>query len=221
MAGDSCLGHGRGAAMRLVSVGLAMIVVALAAQPGIARETADSTRVRQEPREVIALVPTISAHPYHLEPGTRPFAHRLAVSPAYGFFGSEPLFALRASYQPDSWLGYEASLGHNPGQSVHAALHSFNLILRRPFAGRTQPYVTAGYGMVVVFPGQAVNAKPVTKNALSAGGGVEWFLRDDLAIRGDLRHATVFGQQRDREGLVTFGYLQGTVGFSFHRTIQP
>ena len=143
------------------------------------------------------------------------------MSPGYGFFGSERLYTMRLAYNPDSWLGYEASLGHNPGQSVHAVLHSFSLVARRPFSGRLQPYITGGYGMVLVFPGLSVNAKPVTKNALAVGGGLEWYLRDDLALRGDLRHATVFGQQRDREGLVTFDYLQGTVGLSFHRTIKP
>jgi len=199
----------------------AALLVCLGAQPCFARSDSDSGAAPASGRALVALVPSISEHPYHLEPGVRPFAHRITVSPGYGFFGSEKLYTLRASYNPDAWLGYEAALGHNPGQSVHAVLHSFSVIVRHPFTGRIQPYLTGGYGMVMVFPGRSVNAKPVTKNALTAGGGVEWFLRDDLAIRGDLRHATVFGQQRDREGLVAFDYLQGTVGLSFHRTIQP
>lgn len=215
MAGASRLGDVGGRAVKRITV--CMLAALLHAAPGHAAAAADSTTRAG----LIALVPSLARHPYQLEPGVRPFAHRLAVSPGYGFFGSEKLYTLRATYQPDAWLGYEASLGHNPGQSVHAVLHTFSVLVRRPMAGRIQPYLAAGYGMVLVFPGQSVNAKPVTKNALSAGGGLEWFLRDDLAIRGDLRHATVFGQQRDREGLVTFDYLQGTVGLSFHRTLQP
>ncbi len=198
-----------------------LALLALLASARATRADGDgATPASHDPR-LVALVPALAEHPYQLAPGVRPFAHRLTVSPGYGFFGSEKLYTLRASYNPDTWLGYEAALGHNPGQSVHAVLHSFSVVVRKPFAGRLQPYLTGGYGMVLVFPGRSVNAKPVTKNALTAGGGIEWFLRDDLAIRGDLRHATVFGQQRDREGLVAFDYLQGTVGLSFHRTIQP
>lgn len=205
----------RAAIVRLIGM-LALVALPQATRAG------ESDRTPASPeRPLVALVPALADHPYHLASGVRPFAHRLTVSPGYGFFGSEKLYTLRASYNPDAWLGYEAALGHNPGQSVHAVLHSFSVIVRHPFSGRLQPYLTGGYGMVLVFPGQSVNAKPVTKNALTAGGGLEWFLRDDLAIRGDLRHATVFGQQRDREGLVAFDYLQGTVGLSFHRTIQP
>ena len=207
--------------MSAPSILLAWALVSAASSLALPAEAADDRSARVPAPPLEALVPAISEHPYHLAPGVRPFAHRVAVSPGYGFFGSQPLYAIRLAYNPDSWLGYEASLGHNPGQSVHAVLHSFNVVARHPLAGRLQPFIAGGYGMVLVFPGRSVNAKPVTKNALAIGGGLEWYLRDDLAVRGDLQHATVFGQQRDREGLVTFDYLQGTVGLSFHRTIQP
>jgi hypothetical protein len=167
------------------------------------------------------LNPEIAAHPYRLAPGVREYEHRLSVSPAVGTFGSDRMFALRVAYNPTAWLGYEASLAHTPGTSVHAVLHTVTALVRRPLPGRFQPYLAAGYGMIIVYPGQAVNALPVTKNALAAGGGLEWYIRSDLALRGDLRHATVFGGERDHDGIVAYPYTQATVGLAFYRTVRP
>ena len=167
------------------------------------------------------LVPELAAHPYRLEPGPRRFQNRLSISPAYGSFGSQRLFAFRVTYNPNPWLGYEAGIGHNPGKSVHAVLHTLNAIVRHPLPGRLQPYVTGGYGMIMVFPGQSVNADPVTKNALTIGCGLEIYIRSDLALRADLREAAVFASKRGRENPVTFDYLQETIGLSFYRTIAP
>jgi hypothetical protein len=168
-----------------------------------------------------ALVPEAALAPFAIEPGVRPFRERLAVSPGYGIMGSERLFVLRAAYFPSSWFGYEATLGHNPGQSVHAILNTFSLLLRRPFPGRFQPYAVAGYGMVMVQPGPSLNAKPVTKNALSGGAGLELFIRDDLALRSEWRQAAVFGEQRGRDGVVVYEYTQATIGLAFYRSIRP
>ena len=168
-----------------------------------------------------ALVPELAEAPYRLAPGPRPFQHRINMSPSYGYLGSEPLYAFRLGYYPDSWLGYEATVAHNPGESVHAVLHTVSAILRRPVSGRWQPYVSGGYGMIMVFPGQSLNASPVTKNALALGGGLEFYIRSDLALRGDVRHATVFGREKDRDGVVAYGYLQETVGLSFYRSVRP
>jgi hypothetical protein len=168
-----------------------------------------------------ALVPELAAHPYRLAPGPRPFLNRLAVTPGFGWLGSEPLFSFRVAYNPNSWLGYEGSLGHNPGQSVHAVLHTVSAIVRRPLPGRFQPYGSVGYGMMMVFPGRSINADPVTKNALTFGGGLELYIRSDLALRADVTHATVFGRQLNRDGVVAFEYLQQTIGLSFYRAIAP
>jgi opacity protein-like surface antigen len=168
-----------------------------------------------------ALVPAAARAPFALAAGARPFRERLAMSPGYGVLGRDRLFVLRATYFPTSWLGYEATLGHNPGQSVHAILESFSAIVRRPLSGRVQPYAVAGYGMVLVQPGPSLNAKPVTKNALSAGAGWEWFIRDDLALRTEWRQAAVFGEQRGQQGVVVYDYTQATVGLAFYRSIRP
>ena len=168
-----------------------------------------------------SLVPELSEHPYQIDPGPRSFANRIAFSPGYGKLGSQTLFVLRATYNPGTWLGYEAAIGHNPGESVHAVLHTLSAIVRYPLAGRFQPYAAGGYGMMLVFPGRSLNASPVTKNALAVGGGLEFYIRNDLALRGDVRYATVFGRQRDHDGVVTYDYLQQTVGLTFYRTIRP
>ena len=168
-----------------------------------------------------ALVPEVAEHPYHLAPGVRPYQGRLSFSPAFGYLGSDKLYSLRVTYNPNSWLGYEAAVGHNPSQAVSAVLHTLSVMVRHPFAGRFQPYLTGGYGMLLVSPGNSINAKPVTKNALTGGGGLEFFIRGDLAIRAEMRGATVFGSQRDHAGVVAYDYLQETIGFAFYRSIAP
>lgn len=168
-----------------------------------------------------ALVPELAAHPYRLDPGVRPYEHRLAFSPGFGALGANKLYSFRVAYNPNAWLGYEASIDHNPGQSTHAVLNMLSVILRRPLSGRFQPYVSAGYGMVMVSPGPSINADPVTKNTLALGGGLEVYIRGDLALRGEVRQATVFGRQGIHDDLVAFNYLEQTIGLSFYRTVRP
>ena len=155
-----------------------------------------------------------------ISPGPRVFLRNLAVSPAYGRFGEMNLYALRVAYYPNTWLGYEASAAHNPGESVHALLHSLSAIVRKPFAGRFQPYAAAGYGMILVFPGEALNADPVTKNSLCYGGGLDTFIRDDLSLRCDLRGRTIFGRTAVEGVSETYDYWEATVGLSFYRNLQ-
>jgi hypothetical protein len=169
---------------------------------------------------LIRLAPTAPAGEgasFHLADGPRPFHHRISFSPAWGSLGSERLYALRFAWNPNSWLGWEASLGHNPGESVHALLHTLDAVVRRPFSGRFQPYARAGYGMMLVYPGESFNADPVTANVLAAGGGVEIYLRDDLAIRGDARAVTALAGDARSDGTVAYRYNEFTIGLSFYR----
>jgi len=212
-----------------ITAGLAAIFsIAPPAIPAAESNSATSTEGATEvaaptrtPDGLEALVPELALHPYRIAPGPRPFRHRLSFSPGYGGLGAKRLFLARVTYHPTDWLGYEWSLGHNPGQSVHAALHMLSAVVRRPLPGRLQPYVAGGYGMMLVFPGQSLNAAPVTKNALAFGGGLEFYARGDLAVRADVRRATVLGRERDRDGIVAYDYLQYTFGLAFYRSIRP
>ena len=168
---------------------------------------------------LIYLVPSLENAGYKITKDRHRFSHRVSFSPAHGKFGTDDVFAFRLGYSPNTWLGYEASFEHNPASSLHALLHSFNVILRYPLSGRFQPYATVGYGMMTVYPGQAINADSVTKNTLTAGGGLEFYIRDDVAIRGELRGATVLGQELNAEGTVAYDYREYTIGFTFYRSL--
>lgn len=208
------------AAARIVTRALVLSALAV---PGAARAgdaPADSA-LAVYVNGLEALRPDAARAPLRVSPGVHAFSERLSVSPGFGILGRDRLFVLRAVYDPTSWLGYEASLGHNPGQAVHAVLHTFSVLARWPRPGRLQPYAAAGYGMVMVQPGPSLNAKPVTKNALSGGAGLEWFVRDDLALRGEWREAAVFGEQRGQDGVVVYDYTQATIGLAFYRSVRP
>jgi len=183
--------------------------------------TADAEPVHPSARGLESLVPEVAEHPYRIAPGEREFLHRFAFSPAYGTLGNQRLFTFRFAYNPNRWLGYEGALSHNPGEAVHAIVHSLSAVVRHPLAGRFQPYVIGGDGMMIVFPGQSLNAASVTKNALTLGGGLEFYIRSDVAIRAEVAQATILGKQRDRDGVVAYNYLQQTVGLSFYRSIRP
>ncbi len=169
--------------------------------------------------ELIYLVPAMEDTGFRVTNDRSRFGDRISFSPAYGKLGAENLFTFRVGYSPNTWLGYELSLGHNPASSLHGLLHTFNVVLRYPLSGRFQPYGTLGYGMMTVYPGQAINADPVTKNALTAGGGLEIYIRDDVAVRGEMRGATILGQELNTEGTVAYDYMEWTIGFSFFRSL--
>lgn len=165
------------------------------------------------------LVPELKGAGLRVSPGPRQFLRAFAFSPAIGRLGDEDLFALRLAYNPNTWLAWEVALGHNPTSSLQALLHTFNAVVRWPLPWRLQPYATAGYGMMTVHPGRAIEADPVTRNAVTAGGGLEFYLRDDVALRGEMRAATVFGQEAGREGTATYTYREYTAGIVFYRKL--
>jgi hypothetical protein len=190
------------------------------AAPGRASDAADAPAATGAPQRSAIhdgleyLVPELAGGSFQVDPGPRPFLHRFAFSPAFGRLGGERLFALRAAYSPNRYLAWEANVGHNPGESVHAMLHTLSAVVRYPLPGRIQPYGSLGYGMILVFPGESLNADPVTENVLAAGGGVELYVRNDLAVRVDARSVTV-------PGSATFQYGELTAGLSFYRGIVP
>lgn len=168
---------------------------------------------------LIYLVPELETGRYTISGERDRFRNRISFSPAVGQLGSHDLFSFRASYSPNTWLAYEVALGHNPADGLHALLHTFNVLVRYPLAWRVQPYGTLGYGMMTVYPGQAINADPVTKNTLTYGGGVEFYLRNDVALRGEVRGATVLGQELGRDGTVAYDYREFTIGLAFYRSL--
>ncbi len=226
-------------ARRIIAI-LAILAVlcvarlALASEPDSLTASADTTTAtpvvpdtaspaaansNQDDDELIYLVPSLENAGYRVTNDRNRFKHRISFSPAYGELGSQDLFAFRVGYSPNTWLGYEVSFGHNPASSLHGLLHTFNVILRYPLSGRFQPYGTLGYGMMTVYPGQAINADSVSKNALTAGGGIEFYIRDDVAMRGEVRGATVLGQELHSEGTVAYDYMEYTIGFAFFRSL--
>ena len=166
------------------------------------------------------LVPELEGNTWSVSDGPRKFAGRLNFSPAYGRLGEKKFFAFRLGYNPNSWLGYEAAIGHNPGDAVHALFNTLNAVVRYPMPFRFQPYCTVGFGMVIAFPGEALNADSVTKNTYAVGAGLEVYVRDDVAIRGEVRRTGVLGAQPFEDETVVFSYGEATVGLSFYRTLN-
>ena len=195
------------------------LAAAEAAKSDSTASIVDNDEAIDDGNGVTYLVPEMEDAGYRVSDGARRFKNRIFFSPGVGRLGSQDFFAFRVGYNPNSWLGYEISLGHNPTSSLHALLHSFNVILRYPLPWRVQPYGIIGYGMMTVFPGEAINADPVTKNALTAGGGLELYIRDDVALRGELSGATVLGQELGSNGTVAYSYREFTLGFVFYRSL--
>jgi hypothetical protein len=188
-----------------------------AAWPAPAPMDSTSAAAATDAGRLTYLVPELEGAGYRVTAGKDRFARRVAFSPAIGRLGDNDLFSFRIGYSPNTWLGYEVALGHNPAEGLHALLHTFNVVLRHPFSGRIQPYATLGYGMMTVYPGQAINADPVTKNTLTYGGGLELYLRNDVSLRGELRGASVLGQELNSEGTVAYDYREYTIGLAFYR----
>lgn len=202
----------------------------IAVTPVLAQESAEPDSASSSPKAAIDaakadgrefLVPEMQGRGFHLEPGPRPYLHRLGFSPAFGNLGRDPYYAFRLSYNPSQWIGYEAHIGHNPAESVHALVHALNVVVRWPLPWRLQPYASAGYGMMMVFPGRVFEADPVTKNQLGVGAGLEFYLRDDIALRGEIRGTSVIGNPPDGQSTEVYEYREVTLGMTFFRTLNP
>ena len=165
------------------------------------------------------LRPELEGATTKLSEGQRQFLRRASFSPGYGRLGEQEYFVFRFAYNPNSWLGWEVGLGHNPAHSVHGVLHNLSAVLRYPLPRRIQPYASVGYGMLTIYPGKTINADPVTKNALTYGGGLEFYLRDDVAVRGEILGTSVIGRDPTGDGNASYTYREFTFGFSFYRSL--
>jgi hypothetical protein len=178
------------------------------AAAGVSSDVAPTAPAKPAGNGLIYLNPEMETGRYTISDDPTRFEHRVAFSPAVGQLGSSDLYAFRASYSPNTWLAYEIAFEHNPAEGLHALLHTFSAQLRYPLKWRMQPYGTLGYGMITVYPGQAINADPVTKNTLTYGGGLEFYIRNDVALRGEVRGATVLGQELGKDGTVAYDYRE-------------
>jgi hypothetical protein len=192
------------------------LIFAIGAVPAFAGEDAPVGNVK-DGREY--LVPALADDPFSIGEGPRPYERRLSFTPGAGSFGGDRMYSLRVAYSPNSWLGWEAGLEHTPGEAVHAVLHTVGAVGRYPLPWRVQPYARAAYGMMMVFPGNSLKADPVTENALIAGGGIEFFIRDDVALRAEMSLATIIGGDRASDETVAYQYRQTLIALSFYRAL--
>ncbi len=165
------------------------------------------------------LRPELRGSTTKISEGPRQFLRRASFSPGYGRLGEQEYFVFRFAYNPNSWLGWEVGLGHNPAHSVHGVLHNLSAILRYPVPRRIQPYASVGYGMLTIYPGKTINADPVTKNAFTYGGGLEVYLRDDVAVRAEILGTSIIGRDPTGIGNASYTYREFTFGFSFYRSL--
>jgi OmpA-OmpF porin, OOP family len=149
-------------------------------------------------------------------------AESFSVSPyigGYSFPGREhletrPVFGVRAGYNFTKNFGTEAVFDalRTEGEVDRGHIDVYNWHLDALYhimpSGPLVPYLAAGFG------GQsrdshASNVGDSTHGAFNYGGGVKYFVRDALAIRGDVRGLLL---KHDRN---TFNNIEYTVGVDF------
>lgn len=210
------------AAVRLAAIGLGTTALLLLVAGAARSEPAAGPDTTSAPSGagLRGLARTRPVPSFELDRSFVPPSRRIALSPAAGRLGGDALYTLRLAFHPGTHLGWEISLAHTPGRSAHAAVHMLSAQLRPRLPGRVQPYASGGYGMAMVFPGRALNASPVTRNAFGLGGGIELFARADVALRGEGRWIAILGDARDGRGAVRFDYGEVTLGFSLNRPLK-
>ena len=132
----------------------------------------------------------------------------------YSFDGEQhletgPVFGVRGGYNFTKYFGAEALFDFVPTESTRAGLGDANLyryggdlLLHFLPDNKLVPYIAAGYSGITL---DRDNRKAHTKGAFDYGPGIKYFLTEDLALRGDLRHL-VF---RDNETLFNYEYTVG------------
>ena len=134
-----------------------------------------------------------------------------------GQLGQDPVYDVRLAFFPIPHLGLEATLAHNPASGVQAVVHQLGALVPVGTLWRLRPFAAVGMGTIQVFPGAAVNATTVTRLSFAAGGGVHFFVRDDVALRFEGRTFVVLDQQEESRGALQF--TQWSVGLTFYRAL--
>lgn len=131
----------------------------------------------------------------------------------YSFDGEQhletsPIFGIRGGYNFTKYLGVEALFDYVPTESTRglgdADLYRYggDLLLHFMPDNKLVPYLAAGYSGITL---DRENRGAHTKGAFDYGAGIKYFLTEDLALRGDLRHL-IF---RDNQTLFNYEYTAG------------
>ncbi|HEY6839559.1 MAG TPA: OmpA family protein [Geobacteraceae bacterium] len=134
---------------------------------------------------------------------------------------TRPVYGIRGGYNFTRNFGVEAlfdfvqSVGTQAGTGdVHVFRYGGELLWHFMPENRLVPFVAAGYGAITTdFENKAFMAGDThfhhTSGVADYGGGVKFFLNDDWALRGDVRHLIV------QSGGNLFNY-EYTVGLTYH-----
>ena len=132
-------------------------------------------------------------------------AGTFSISPLAGFalfegdqfLKTSPVYGGAFGYNFDEHFGVELGgsfidSGTRRGNSVDVHTYFYHmdaLYHMKPWGGKFQPYLAAGVGgMTFDYEGDVRGKDPVTAFAVNYGGGVEYFIADNFALRGDVRH---------------------------------
>jgi OOP family OmpA-OmpF porin len=132
---------------------------------------------------------------------------------------TRPVIGIRSGYNFTKYFGVEALFDFVSTESTPAGLgdakvyrYGGDLLLHLLPDNKLVPYLAAGYGGITV---DRDNQQTFTRGVFDYGPGVKYFITDNLALRGDLRHL-VF---RDNGSFSNYEY---TVGISYQfGTMKP
>jgi OOP family OmpA-OmpF porin len=125
-------------------------------------------------------------------------------------FDNGPAFGLGLGYNFDKHWAAEAAFNYvdteldTDGSNVDTYLYHFDGLYHFMPSERLVPYIAAGLGGIVFDP---ENAKSDQYFAVNYGAGLKYFLSENVALRGDVRHVISFDE--------THSNLLYTAGFTF------
>ncbi|BCS54850.1 OmpA family protein [Geobacter sp. SVR] len=103
---------------------------------------------------------------------------------------TRPVIGLRGGYNFTKYLGFEALFDYVPTEGTTDAgdtnvfRYGGEMLLHLLPDNRLVPYLAAGYGGITL---DRDNGGSTTRGIFSAGPGVEYFLKDNVSLRGDFR----------------------------------
>jgi OmpA-OmpF porin, OOP family len=157
--------------------------------------------------------------------GIRP--NSFTISPVVGGYSydgvqhleTRPVYGIRGGYDFTKWFGVEGvfdyvqSVGTQPGLGdIHTFRYGADALLYLLQDSRVVPYLAAGYSAITIDYEQGTPRGAAhfhhTRGIGDYGAGVKFFLTDNLAVRGDVRHLLF----EDNQLLSNYEY---TVGATF------